>query len=114
MCGVGHNEEKEEVKEEVKESASSFSSSFTSSFDVGAAAGAAAAAAGAEVASGAAGALRCSSSGWGRCLIIYVLNFQNLLLSFHIIQDRAEGGGVSASLRGKCVVSRVRKETGRR
>ena len=34
--------------------------------------------------------------------------------SFHIIQDCAEGGGVSASLRGKCVVSRAREETGRR
>ena len=113
-CGVGHDEEKEEVKEEVKESACSFSSSFTSSFVTGAAAGAAAAAAGAAAASGAAGASRCSSSRWGKCLLFYVLNFLNLLLSFHIIQDCAEGGGVSASSRGKCVVSRAREETGRR
>ena len=56
-CGVGHNEEKEEVKEEAKESACSFSSSFVA----GAAAVAGAATAGAVAVSGAAGASRCLS-----------------------------------------------------
>ena len=100
------------MKEEVKDSASSFSSSFTSPLVAGTTAGASAAAAAA--ASGAVGALRCSLLRWGKCLMFYVLKFFNLLLSFHIIQDRAEGGGVSVLSRGKCVVSRAREETGRR